>query len=85
MGIFTKIDITISYGIGITKLFAHQKYCYEGYVMTSYRVYFGLSTISSSYDLQKGTQASWYRLVQLSRLAHVSLCVVGLNQIGCVV
>ena len=52
-GIFTKIGITFSYRTSITKFLAHWKYCYEGYVMTRYRVSFGLYSISSSCDRQK--------------------------------
>ena len=37
---FTQIYITFSYRIRITKLLAHWKYCYEGYVMTWYRDYY---------------------------------------------
>ena len=33
MGIFTKIGITFSYGIDITKFLSHWKACYEGYVI----------------------------------------------------
>ena len=51
--IFTKIGITFSYRTSITKFLAHWKDCYEGYVMTRYRVSFGLYSISSSCDRQK--------------------------------
>ena len=34
LGIFTKIGITFSYGIEITKLLARWKACYEDYVVT---------------------------------------------------
>ena len=34
LGIFTKIGITFSYVIKITKFLARWKACYEGYVMT---------------------------------------------------
>ena len=54
LGIFTKIGITFSYGIKITKLLAHWKYCYEGYLVTRSRVYFGFSIFSSYFDLRKG-------------------------------
>ena len=52
LGIFTKIDISFSSGIGITKFLAHWKTCYEGCVMTGSRDFF--STVSSSCDIQKG-------------------------------
>ena len=52
MGIFTKISITFSYEIGITKFLARWKACYEGCVMTGYRVSFGFSTFSPSFYLQ---------------------------------
>ena len=54
LGIVTKIGITFSYRIRITNFLARWKYCYEGYVMTWYRVSFGFYTFSSSCDLQKG-------------------------------
>ena len=54
MGIFTKIGITFSYGIKITKFLASWKYCYKVYVMIGYKVYFGFYTIYSSCDLQNG-------------------------------
>ena len=54
LGIFTKIGITFSYKIEITKFLARWKACYEGYVVTGSRVYFGLSIGFSSYDIQKG-------------------------------
>ena len=63
LGIFTKIDITLSYGIKITKLLARWKACYEGYVMKRSRIYFGLSTIYSSCDIHKGmVHSSWFLL-----------------------
>ena len=48
MGVFTKIDITFSYEMRITKFLARWKACYEGYVVTRSRDYFCFSTISSS-------------------------------------
>ena len=54
LGIFTKIDISFSFGIGITKFLARWKACDKGYVMTGSRDYFGFSIVSSSCDLQKG-------------------------------
>ena len=56
VGIFTKISITFSYGIGITKLLSCWKSCYEGYVVTWSRNYFGFSNIYSSCDIHKGMQ-----------------------------
>ena len=73
LGIFTKIGITFSYGIKIKNLLACWKVCYEGCVMIGSRFSSRFSTISSSYDLQKCTQASWYRLVQLSKIDTSSL------------
>ena len=54
MGIFTKTGITFSYGIEITKFLARWKYCYQGYVVTWSRDYFGFYIVSSSCDLRKG-------------------------------
>ena len=54
MGIFTKIGITFSYGIEITKFLAHWKSYYEGYVVTWSTVYFGFYIVYLYFDLQKG-------------------------------
>ena len=83
LGIFTKIDITFSYRIGITKFLARWKACYECYVMTWSRVSFGFSIVSSSCDLRNlwfillgfscdGTCLSWIEfIVDLSMWASI--------------
>ena len=54
LGIFTKIGITFSYGIRITKFLVHWKACYTHYVIKGSRFSFGLYIIYSYYDIQKG-------------------------------
>ena len=51
--IFTKIDISFSYGIGIEKLLAGWKYCNEEYVVKGSIVYFYFSIVSWSCDIRK--------------------------------
>ena len=79
MRIFTKIGVTFLYRIEITKFLARWKDCCEGYVMTWYRVYFGLSTISSSCDLQKGMVHSsgfflWWHMSLMDRVHLILVC-----------